>query len=68
MVPDKSDAQWCNCRGVCTCRVTGPAYEQTRFDRACPFHGDNGTMVAVWPKSFSTPMSRNLHPTIEGTT
>lgn len=31
----------------CTCRITGPAYEQTRIDSACPFHGEGGSMVAT---------------------
>jgi hypothetical protein len=33
-------------RAECLCRVTGPEYHQTRFNRACPYHGDNGSMVA----------------------
>jgi hypothetical protein len=33
--------------GDCLCRVTGPSYEQTRFSAACPYHGKDGTMVAV---------------------
>jgi hypothetical protein len=40
----------------CTCRVTGPDYEQTRFDKACPYHGENGTMVARLPIAPLTPM------------
>lgn len=31
----------------CSCRITGPGYEQTRFDPACPYHGESGSMVAV---------------------
>jgi hypothetical protein len=31
----------------CTCRVTGLDYDQVRFDKACPYHGANGSMVAV---------------------
>lgn len=27
----------------CTCKVTKTS---TRFDSKCPYHGDNGTMVA----------------------
>lgn len=35
----------------CTCTVTGPEYDDTTFDPACPYHGENGTMVArVAPK------------------
>jgi hypothetical protein len=31
-------------RDNCTCRNTAT---QTRFDPACPFHGEGGTMIAV---------------------
>lgn len=33
----------------CSCKVTGPAHHQTKFDPKCPYHGDNGSMVAVVP-------------------
>lgn len=33
--------------GACTCKVTGPGYEQTRWSAACPYHGKDGSMVAV---------------------
>lgn len=33
--------------GQCTCVVSGPDYDQTKFDRACPFHGEDGSMVAT---------------------
>jgi hypothetical protein len=33
----------------CTCRVTGPDFDQTRFNKACPYHGEGGTMVARIP-------------------
>lgn len=42
---------WCGeqSRKACTCTVTGPDYEQTTFDPACSYHGDNGTMVVRVP-------------------
>lgn len=32
---------------VCTCKVTGPGYDQTKFDPDCYYHGENGIMVAI---------------------
>lgn len=40
----------------CTCRITGPSYDETHFDDACPYHGKDGSMVAVVP--LSQPSSR----------
>lgn len=37
----------------CTCTVTGPDYDDTTTDPACPYHGEHGSMVA------------RLRPTIE---
>lgn len=37
----------------CTCKVTGPAPGQTRFDPGCRFHGDSGSMVVRFPKEES---------------
>lgn len=33
----------------CTCKVTGPAPGQTRFNPTCPYHGKGGSMVATVP-------------------
>lgn len=31
----------------CSCKVRGPEYGDVTFDPSCPFHGDEGTMVAL---------------------
>lgn len=33
----------------CICAITGPEPDDTTFDPACPFHGDNGTMIVAGP-------------------
>lgn len=40
MTPDPPNAP-------CTCKVTGPGFDQTKWNPACPYHGKNGTMIAV---------------------
>lgn len=49
---------------VCSCDVRGEASEDTVFDPACPFHGENGTMVALI--ELGKPAARDPGPLLTG--